>query len=79
MAITPFEDTSSVNPIIKKAKWVSAKLKHAGSRGIVPAELVFLSELACLAFVHDDHVARQLVDEIQKAHLEYTLTLSTRQ
>ena len=78
MAITPFEDTSSVNPIIKKAKWIIAKLKYAGSRGIVPAERVFLSELARRAFVHDDRVARQLVDEIQKAHLEYTHTLSTR-
>lgn len=71
-------DTSSVNPIIKKAKWIVAKLKHGGSRALLPKEGVFIAELSRLAFVQDDRVARRLVDEIQKAHLEFQFTLRIR-
>lgn len=69
-------NTSSVNPIIKKANWICAKLKQAGQRTLLPEESVFIAELARLAFVKDDRTARKLVNEIQAAHLNYQLTLS---
>jgi hypothetical protein len=78
MTISSPVDTSSVNPIIKKARWIVAKLKHAGSKGLLPEERVFIAELSRRAFVQQDRTARQLVEDIQKAHLEFTLTLSTR-
>jgi hypothetical protein len=71
-------DTSSVNPIIKKANWICAKLKQAGQKALLPEESVFIAELARRAFIQDDRVARRLVSEIQAAHLNYQLTLSVR-
>jgi hypothetical protein len=71
-------DTSPVNPVIKKANWICAKLKQAGQKALLPEESVFIAQLARQAFIQDDKVAKRLVSEIQAAHLNYQLTLSLR-
>ena len=71
-------DTSPVNPVIKKAKWICVKLKQAGQRALLPEESVFIAQLARQAFIQDDKIAKKLVNEIQAAHLNYQLTLSLR-
>jgi hypothetical protein len=71
-------DTSPVNPVIKKANWICAKLKQAGQKALLPEESIFITQLARQAFVQDDKVAKKLINEIQAAHLNYQLTLSVR-
>jgi hypothetical protein len=68
-------NTESVNPIIQKARWIIAKLKRAGRRGLLPEESIFIAELSRRAWVQNDRVAQRLVKDIQAAHLEFQLTL----
>ena len=69
-------DTSSVNPIIKKARLIAAKLKISGQRVLTAEEKIFIAQLSYRAAVQDDKTAKQLVTHIQTAHLEFQLTLN---
>jgi hypothetical protein len=68
----------SFNPIIQKARWIAAKLKAKGARALLPEESVFIAELSRRAWVHGDRTAQGLVKDLQAAHLNYQLTLSTK-
>jgi hypothetical protein len=71
-------DTSPVNPIIQKARWITAKLRLQGQRILSPAEKIFISQLSYRANVHGDRVAQKLVNDLSIAHLEYQLTLEDK-
>jgi hypothetical protein len=68
-------DTSSVNPLIKKARWIAVKLKTEGLKALNAEEKVFIAQLSYRAAVQNDRTAMQLVTNIQTAHLEFQLTL----
>lgn len=70
-------DTSAVNPIIQKARWIAAKIKTVGQRGLSGEEKIFIAQLSYRANVQNDTTAKQLVKNIQTAHLEFQLTLNT--
>ena len=70
-------DTSSVNPLIKKARWIAVKLKTEGQRALTAEEKVFIAQLSYRAAVQNDRTAMQLVTNIQTAHLEFQLTLNS--
>jgi hypothetical protein len=69
-------DTSSVNPIIQKARWIAAKIKTTGQRALSSEEKIFIAQLSYRANVQNDTTAKQLVKSIQTAHLEFQLTLN---
>jgi hypothetical protein len=70
-------DTSSVNPLIKKAEWIAVKLKTSGHKALNAEEKVFIAQLSYRAAVQNDKTAKQLFTNIQTAHLEYQLTLNS--
>ena len=70
-------DTSSVNPIIQKARWIAAKLRSEGQRVLTEEEKTFIAQLSYRASVQNDKTAKQLVKNIQTAHLEFQLTLNS--
>ena len=70
-------DTSSVNPIIKKSRWISNKLKIGGQKTLSNEEKIFIAQLSYRANVRNDTTAKQLVKNIQTAHLEFQLTLKS--
>jgi len=69
-------DTSSVNPIIQKARWIAAKIMTTGQRSLSGEEKIFIAQLSYRANVQNDTTAKQLVKSIQTAHLEFQLTLN---
>jgi hypothetical protein len=71
-------DTSPVNPIIQKARWITTKIKLQGQRVLSPAEKIFIAQLSYRASVQDDRAAQKLVKDLSIAHLEYQLTLEAR-
>ena len=70
-------DTSSVNPLIKKARWIAVKLKTEGQRALSAEEKVFIAQLSYRAAVQNDRTAKQWVTNIQTVHLEFQLTLNS--
>lgn len=71
-------DTSSVNPIVQKARWITSKIKLQGQRVLSPAEKIFIAQLSYRASVQDDRVAQKLVKDLNIAHLEYQLSLEAK-
>jgi hypothetical protein len=72
-------DTSPVNPIIQKTRWITSKLKIRGQRALSGEEKVFIAQLSYRATVLNDRTAQRLISDLTKAHLEYQLTLTFRQ
>jgi hypothetical protein len=72
-------DTSPVNPIIQKARWITSKLKIKGQRALSGEEKVFIAQLSYRATVQNDRTAQRLIDALTVAHLEYQLTLTVKQ
>jgi hypothetical protein len=70
-------DTSPVNPIIQKARWITSKLKIKGQRALSGEEKVFITQLSYRATVQNDRTAQQLIRDLTVAHLEYQLTLTS--
>ena len=70
-------DTSSVNPIVQKARWIAANIKTTGQSILSEEEKIFIASLSYRASVQNDKTAKQLVKNIQTAHLEFQLTLNS--
>jgi hypothetical protein len=71
-------DTSPVNPVLQKARWITTKIKIKGQRALSGEEKVFIAQLSYRATVQNDRTAQRLIDALTVAHLEYQLTLTLK-